>query len=74
MRAIYEYGIRKEQKGKEEGIKEGIKEGIEKGRKEGKEEGKEESIIKLYESGMKPEEISKRLDTDLEKIKKIINK
>ena len=60
MRAIYEYGIRKEQKGKEGGIKEGK----EKGRKEGKEEGKEESIIKLYESGMKPEEISKRLDTD----------
>jgi len=58
MRAIYEYGIRKEQKGKEEGIK----------------EGKEESILKLYKSGMKPEEISQRLDTDLDKIKKIINK
>ena len=36
-------------------------------------EGKEETILKLYKSGMKPEEISKRLDTDLEKIKKIIN-
>ena len=61
MSAIYEYGERKEQKGEEEGIKEGIK------------EGKEESILKLYKSGMKPEEISERLDTDLEKIKKIIN-
>ena len=58
MSAIYEYGERKEQKGKEEGIK----------------EGKEESILKLYKSGMKPEEISQRLDTDLDKIKKIINK
>ena len=37
-------------------------------------EGKEEIILKLYESGMTPEEISKRLKTDLEKIKKIINK
>ena len=46
---------------------------MEKGRKEGKEEGKEETILKLYKSGMKPEEISERLDTDLEKIKKIIN-
>ena len=54
MRAIYEYGKRREQKGKEEGIK----------------EGKEESILKLYKSGMKPEEISQRLDTDLDKIKK----
>ena len=58
MRAIYEYGKRREQKGKEEGIK----------------EGKEESILKLYKSGMKPEEISQILDTDLDKIKKIINK
>ena len=58
MSAIYEYGKRKEQKG------------IEKGRKE----GKKEIIHKLYESGMTPEEISKRLKTDLEKIKKIINK
>ena len=77
MSAIYEYGERKEQKGKEEGIKEGIekgrKEGKEEGRKEGKEEGKEETILKLYKSGMKPEEISERLDTDLDKIKKIIN-
>ena len=59
MSAIYEYGKRKEQKG------------IEKGRKEGKKEEKEEIIHKLYESGMTPEEISKRLKTDLEKIKKI---
>ena len=58
MRAIYEYGKRREQKGKEKGIK----------------KGKEESILKLYKSGMKPEEISERLDTDLDKIKKIINK
>ena len=50
MRAIYEYGKRREQK------------------------GKEETILKLYKSGMKPEEISERLDTDLDKIKKIINK
>ena len=61
MSAIYEYGKRKEQKG------------IEKGRKEGRKEGKEETIIQLYESGMTPEEISKRLKTDIEKIKKIIN-
>ena len=66
MSAIYEYGKRKEQKGIEKGRKEGIK----KGRKE----GKKEIIHKLYESGMTPEEISKRLKTDLEKIKKIINK
>lgn len=66
MSAIYEYGERKEQKGIEKGRKEGIK----KGRKE----GKKEIIHKLYESGMTPEEISKRLKTDLEKIKKIINK
>ena len=65
MSAIYEYGKRKEQKGIEKGRKEGIK----KGRKE----GKKEIIHKLYESGMTPEEISKRLKTDLEKIKKIIN-
>ena len=70
MSAIYEYGERKEQKGIEKGRKEGIKEGI----KEGKKEEKEEIIHKLYESGMTPEEISKRLKTDLEKIKKIINK
>jgi len=70
MSAIYEYGKRKEQKGIEKGRKEGIKEGI----KEGKKEEKEEIIHKLYESGMTPEEISKRLKTDLEKIKKIINK
>ena len=63
MSAIYEYGKRKEQKGIEKGRKEGIK--------EGKKEEKEEIIHKLYESGMTPEEISKRL---LEKIKKIINK
>ena len=69
MSAIYEYGKRKEQKGIEKGRKEGIKEG----KKEEKEE-KEEIIHKLYESGMTPEEISKRLKTDLEKIKKIINK
>ena len=62
MSAIYEYGKRKEQKGIEKGRKEGIK----KGRKE----GKKEIIHKLYESGMTPEEISKRLKTDLEKIKK----
>ena len=66
MSAIYEYGKRKEQKG----IEKGRKEGIEKGRKE----EKKEIIHKLYESGMTPEEISKRLKTDLEKIKKIINK
>ena len=66
MSAIYEYGKRKEQKGIEKGRKEEIK----KGRKE----GKKEIIHKLYESGMTPEEISKRLKTDLEKIKKIINK
>ena len=66
MSAIYEYGKRKEQKGIEKGRKEGIK--------EGKKEEKEEIIHKLYESGMTPEEISKRLKTDLEKIKKIINK
>ena len=65
MSAIYEYGKRKEQKGIEKGRKEGIK--------EGKKEEKEEIIHKLYESGMTPEEISKRLKTDLEKIKKIIN-
>ena len=70
MSAIYEYGKRKEQKGIEKGRKEGIKEGI----KEGKKEEKEEIIHKHYESGMTPEEISKRLKTDLEKIKKIINK
>ena len=70
MSAIYEYGKRKEQKGIEKGIKEGRKEG----RKEGKKEGKEETIIQLYKSGMTPEEISKRLKTDIEKIKKIINK
>ena len=78
MSAIYEYGKRKEQKGiekgRKEGIKEGMKEGIKKGIKEGKKEEKEEIIHKLYESGMTPEEISKRLKTDLEKIKKIINK
>ena len=66
MSAIYEYGKRKEQKGIEKGRKEGIK--------EGKKEEKEEIIHKLYESGMTPEQISKRLKTDLEKIKKIINK
>ena len=82
MSAIYEYGKRKEQKGIEKGRKEGIKEGkkegkkegIKEGKKEGIKEGKEEIILKLYESGMTPEEISKRLKTDLEKIKKIINK
>ena len=74
MRAIYEYGERKEQKGKEEGIKEGKEKGRKEGIKEGIKEGKEESILKLYKSGMKPEEISQRLDTDLDKIKKIINK
>ena len=74
MSAIYEYGKRKEQKGIEKGRKEGIKEGMKEGIKEGKKEEKEEIIHKLYESGMTPEEISKRLKTDLEKIKKIINK
>ena len=74
MSAIYEYGERKEQKGIEKGRKEGIKEGMKEGIKEGKKEEKEEIIHKLYESGMTPEEISKRLKTDLEKIKKIINK
>ena len=77
MSAIYEYGERKEQKGiekgRKEGIKEGMKEGMKEGIKEGKKEEKEEIIHKLYESGMTPEEISKRLKTDLEKIKKIIN-
>ena len=62
MSAIYEYGERKEQKGREKGIKEGIK------------EGREETILKLYKTGMTPEEISQRLETDLEKIKKITNK
>ena len=57
MSAIYEYRKRKEQKG------------IEKGRKEGIKEGKEETIIQLYESGMTPEEISKRLKTDIEGVR-----
>ena len=74
MSAIYEYGKRKEQKGIEKGRKEGIKKGRKEGIKKGRKEGKKEIIHKLYESGMTPEEISKRLKTDLEKIKKIINK
>ena len=52
MSAIYEYGERKEQKGREKGIKEGIK------------EGREETILKLYKTGMTPEEtIQNRNDT-----------
>ena len=62
MNAIYEYVEIKERKGREKGIKEGIK------------EGREETILKLYKTGMTPEEISQRLETDLEKIKKITNK
>ncbi len=69
MSAIYEYGERKEKKGKEEGIKEGIEEG----RKEGIEEGEKTIVLNLYDSKMTPQEISKKAKIDLKKVKKIIN-
>ena len=43
------------------------------GREKGIEEGIKETILKFYKSGMTPEEISERLETDIRKIKKIIN-
>lgn len=61
MSAVYDYGERKEEKGRKEG------------REEGREEERKEIILKLHKAGMKPEEISEKLEIDQKLIKEILS-
>lgn len=67
MNAIYNYGQRREEEGKEEGIEIGKEEGIEIGKKEGN-----KKLAKyMIKDGKNNEEIQKETELSLEEIEKI---
>ena len=66
MSLIYEYGNRREQKGRNEGFNEGINEGIN--------EGMKEIIKSLLNSGETLPEISQKTGKTIKELKKILNK
>lgn len=64
MSLIYEYGNRREQKGRDEGKNEGINEGIN--------EGMKEIIKSLINSGETLPEISQKTGKTIQELKKIL--
>ncbi len=64
MSLIYEYGERREQKGKDDGIKEGIKEGMK--------EGMKELINDFIKSGTTLEEISQKTGKSIQELEEIL--
>ena len=73
MSLIYEYGDRREEKGRTEGRNEGRTEGRNEGRTEGRNEGMKEILKSLIESGDSLSELSKKTGKTIKELKKILN-
>lgn len=69
MSLIYEYGERKEKKGRDEGIKEGKTEGI----KEGRTEGIKEILVSLLNSGDSLSDISQKTGKSIKELEEILS-
>ena len=79
LKQEYEEGVRLEAAknegialGREEGLAQGREEGIAQGREEGLAQGKGIVVKKLFQNGMKKEEIAKLFKLSLEEVEKYI--